>query len=96
MAAYIILSKLSHDAFRDPKEFPAIAKAVADRIKRDCPGVQWKQSFATMGRYDVVDVVEAEDPGQVERAALIIRALGHATTETLAATPWQDFLGRLR
>ena len=38
-------------------------------------------SFATIGRFDVVDVVEAEDPTQVEKAAMIIRAYGHSTTE---------------
>jgi uncharacterized protein with GYD domain len=92
MATYVILSKLSPEAFRDPKEFPGIAKTVADRIRKECPDVQWKQSFATMGRFDVVDIVEAKGPEQVEKAAMIIRAHGHATTETLPARPWDDFL----
>jgi uncharacterized protein with GYD domain len=48
-----------------------------------------------MGRFDVVDVVDARDPQEVERAAMIIRALGHATTETLTATPWDEFLKAL-
>ena len=37
---------------------------------------------------------EASDMKQVE-AAMIIRAYGHSTTETLKATPWKDFLGAL-
>ncbi len=92
MASYVILSKLSPEAFRDPKEFPRMARTVSERIKKECPGVAWKQSFATMGQFDVVDIVEAPDPKQVEKAAMIIRAYGHATTETLPATPWDDFL----
>ena len=36
-------------------------------------------------------IVEAADP-KVERAALLIRAYGHASTETLVATPWTGFL----
>ncbi|HYL97692.1 MAG TPA: hypothetical protein VEZ90_01970 [Blastocatellia bacterium] len=32
---------------------------------------------------------------QVEKAAMIIRAYGHSTTETLVATPWKDFLDML-
>jgi len=28
----------------------------------------------------------------VEKAAMIIRAYGHAATETLVATPWKEFL----
>jgi len=37
----------------------------------------------------VVDIIESDDPREVERAALIIRGYGHATTETLPATPWK-------
>ena len=48
-----------------------------------------------MGRFDVVDIVESDDPMQIEKAAMIIRAYGHATTETLSATPWREFLAAL-
>ena len=95
MAIYVILSKLSSDAFEDPKEFRKIAETVASRIRKQCPGVTWKQSFATLGRFDVVDIIESRDPKQVARAALLIRGYGHATTETLPATEWKEFLGTL-
>jgi uncharacterized protein with GYD domain len=42
-----------------------------------------------------VDIVEAADAKEVEKAAMIIRALGHSTTETLLATPWKEFLAAL-
>ena len=64
-------------------------------IKGQCPGVVWKDSYATLGRFDVVDIVESKDIKQVERAAMIIRAYGHSTTETLVATPWREFLSNL-
>ena len=95
MASYIILSRVSPDAFRDPKDFKQAAVTVAAKIKSECPGVTWKDSFATMGRFDVVDIVEADDPKQVGKAAMIIRAYGHSTTETLVATPWKEFLAGL-
>ena len=95
MGTYVILSKLSPEAFEDPKEFRKLAAAVSSRIRKQCPGVTWKQSFATLGRFDVVDIVESKDPEQVARAALLIRGYGHATTETLPATPWKDFLDSL-
>ncbi|MBZ5502325.1 MAG: GYD domain-containing protein [Acidobacteriia bacterium] len=95
MATYVILSRFSPDAFRDPREFKKLAKTVSAKIKSDCPDLAWKHSFATLGRFDVVDVVETDDPKQIERAAMIIRAYGHSTTETLAGTPWKDFLARL-
>jgi uncharacterized protein with GYD domain len=92
METYIILSKISPEAFREPKDFRQLAARVSERIKTDCPGVVWKDSYATMGRFDVVDIVEAKDAASVEKAAMIIRALGHSTTETLFATPWKKFL----
>lgn len=95
MATYVILSRFSPEAFRDPKDFRKLAEAVSSKIKKECRGVTWKASFATLGRFDVVDIVEADDAKQIEKAAMIIRAYGHSTTETLLATPWNDFLRML-
>ena len=95
MATYVILSRFSPEAFREPKDFTKLAEAVSSKIKSECPEVRWKDSFATLGRFDVVDVVEADDPKQIEKAAMIIRAYGHSTTETLVATPWKEFLAAL-
>lgn len=95
MATYVILSRFSPEAFRDPKEFKKLAEAVSSRIKKECPKIVWKHSFATLGRFDVVDIVEAADAKEIERAAMIIRSHGHSTTETLAATPWKEFLETL-
>ena len=95
MATYVILSRFSPEAFSDPKDFKRLATDVSRKIKSECPSVFWKDSFAMMGRFDVVDIVEADDPIQVEKAAMIIRAYGHSTTETLVATPWKEFLDML-
>ena len=95
MATYVILSRFSPEAFRDPKDFKKLADAVSEKIRKDCPAVRWKESYSTLGRFDVVDVVEADDPKQLEKAAMIIRAYGHSTTETLPATPWKEFLATL-
>ena len=95
MTTYIIPSRFSPEAFEDPKNFRELAAAVAEKVKRQCPDVTWKGSFATLGRFDVVDFVEADDPKQIEKAAMIIRAYGHSTTETLVATPWNEFLSVL-
>ncbi|MBA7711525.1 hypothetical protein ES703_120491 [subsurface metagenome] len=95
MATYVILSRISPEAFRDPKDFKQLADTVSTKIKSDCPGVVWKDSYATLGRFDIVDIVESDDSKEVEKAAMIIRAYGHSTTETLAATPWKEFLANL-
>ncbi len=88
-------SRFSPEAFKEPSEFKKLADAVSSKIKKECKGTIWKHSFATLGRFDVVDVVETEDPEEIQRAAMIIRSYGHSTTETLLATPWKDFLSSL-
>jgi uncharacterized protein with GYD domain len=95
MATYIILSRVSPVAFDDPKRFAKIAENVAAEIKKQCPAVTWKDSFATLGRFDVVDIVESDDPDQVTRAAMIIRAYARSATETMPATPWKQFIEKL-
>lgn len=92
---YIILSRFSPEAFDDPEKFKELASEVSAKIKKQFPDVTWKGSFATLGRFDVVDLVEAEDPKQIEKAAMIIRGYGHSMTETLVATPWKEFLTTL-
>ena len=92
MTIYIILSRISPEAFSDPFEFKKIAEAVSSRIKKECPDVIWRESYSTTGRFDAVDIVESDDPQQVMTATMIIRAYGHSTTETLAGIPWDEFL----
>ena len=95
MQTYIILSRFSPRTITEPKELKPVAKIVADKIKDECPQVHWKESYAVMGRYDVVDIVESDDLEQVQKAAMIIRSYGHSATETMVATPWHDFLEML-
>jgi uncharacterized protein with GYD domain len=66
MGTYIILSRFSPRVFDDPQQFRAVARAVSARIKSDCPNVTWKESYVTLGRFDVVDLVEAVEHGKPE------------------------------
>ncbi len=95
METYIILSKISPDAVSEPSELPALAGRVCGKIKTLCPEVVWKDSYAILGRFDVLDIIEAPSRESAEKAALVIRSYGHATTETLAVTPWKQFISSL-
>ena len=95
MATYIILSRVSPQAIEDPGEFKRLADKVSAKIKKDCPGIVWKDSYGVLGRFDVVDIVEADDPDVVARAVMILRTSGHESTETMLATPWKEFLAKL-
>ncbi len=95
MATYVILSRVSPQVLEEPKDFKQLAERVSAKVKAKCPGVVWKESYATLGRFDVIDIVESDDPKQVARATMILRTSGHETTETLLATPWKEFLADL-
>ena len=92
MSTYIILSQLSADAMDEPKKLRSLADKVSEKIKTECPNVKWKDSYATLGSLDVVDIVEAPSLEDVAKAAMMIRSYGHATTQTLPAIPWKDFV----
>ncbi len=51
-----MISKTSKSCFRGVSE-----------EKKQCPDITWKGSFATLGRFDVVDLVEAETPSKLRR-----------------------------
>ena len=50
-----------------------VADTVAQLIKEQCLNVRWKDSYALMGRFDVVDIVEAAKPSEVEMAVMNAR-----------------------
>ncbi len=95
MQTYIILSKISPDALHKPEDFKRMADTVKDKIKKECPDVVWKDSYAVKGQYDVVDIVESGDSGQVDKASMIIRSHGRSDTQTMQASPWKEFLDAL-
>jgi len=95
MATYVILSRVSPKAFNNPDDFRRLAKEVGEKIRSQCPGVRWKASYGLFGRFDVLDILEAGDPKDVAKAAGIIRAYGHASTESMPAVPWKEFLESL-
>lgn len=51
MKTYVIHSRLSPEAFQDPKEFKQLATTVSEKIKAECPDVVWKDSNITLGRH---------------------------------------------
>lgn len=92
MTTYIILSRLSSEFLKEPQSVLKLAKTVAEKIKADCPEVHWKASYATLGPYDIIDIVEAPNPKAIEKVVLILRSYAHEQTVTSVATPWDDFL----
>lgn len=93
MLTFVLLTKLSADAVKDPNNIEEINRKITDRVKSQCPGVKWVGSYSILGPYDYLDIFEAPDEKIASKVAIIVRSFGHATTETWLATPWEKFLG---
>ncbi len=96
MATYIMLTKLSAEAVKDPRSIEQLGKDVTQKLKAQVPQANWLASYSLLGPYDYLDIFEAPDERSASQAALIVRTFGHATTETWTAIPWDRFLGLVR
>lgn len=91
MPTYIILTKLSPQALTEPSAVEEFSRRVEEQVRRDCPNVRWIENYAILGPYDYLDVFEASGEEEAVKLSLIVRSVGHATTETWIATPWERF-----
>jgi len=92
METFIMLTRLSPEAVSEPKFIEKVEKKVVDRIRKACPEVKWIGSYSVLGPYDYVDIFEAPNGEIATKVALLVRSLGHATTETWVATKWDRFV----
>ena len=56
---------------------------------------EWLTDLRCVGGEVGLRDVEADDPKELEKAAMIIRAYGNSTTETMMTRPWKEFLEML-
>ena len=92
MGTYVMLTRLSSEALKQPQSVTDLNKQVEDRIKKECPGIKWLANYAVLGPCDYLDIFEAPDSDAATKVALLVRSFGHGTTETWVATPWDRFL----
>jgi uncharacterized protein with GYD domain len=59
-------------------------------------GVKVQQQYATLGRFDFVNIVEAPDLATVMKASVELAARGSVRIETLAALPIEQFSSTVR
>ncbi|MEO1240830.1 MAG: GYD domain-containing protein [Pseudomonadota bacterium] len=91
MTTYIMQTRLSHEALKSPSSLENLERAVMERIRAECPDVDWKHSYVVLGPCDYLDIFEAPDNNAATKVATIIRTFGHAQTEIWGATEWDKF-----
>ena len=88
MHTYIWLVKFTDQGIRNVKETTKRAKSFKEMAEKK--GAKVKEILWTMGRYDLVLVIDAVDDETMSRLALGLGMLGNAKTETLKAFSAQE------
>jgi uncharacterized protein with GYD domain len=91
MPTFIMLTRLAHGALQSPSSLENLEREVMERVRAECPEVDWSASYAVLGPCDYLDIFTAPDNNTATKVATIIRTFGHAQTEVWAATEWQEF-----
>ena len=89
MATFIGLMNWTDQRIKNVKDSPARVAEVGGQMS--ALGVEIKSIFVTMGRYDLVAIVEAPSAEAVASALLSVARQGNVRTETLQAFPFDEF-----
>ena len=88
MPTYIGLVKLTDQGIRNVKETTKRAKSFREMAEK--AGVKTREILWTMGRYDIVLVIDAPNDETMSRLTLGLGMMGNAKTETLKAFSAQE------
>ena len=88
MPSYVMLATFTDQGIRGIKDSPKRQEAFRNLCEKG--GVKVKDVFRTMGRYDVVAVLEAPDDVTLSGVLYSLGALGNLHTETLRAFTRQE------
>ena len=89
MSTYIVLFRWTQQGISNVKDSPSRLDAGREAFKKR--GITMKETYLTMGRYDLVQVFEAPDDETYASALLSLGAQGNVQTETLKAFTEDQF-----
>ena len=97
MPAYVLLLRLTDQGIRNVQKLPDALDLNAQGIG-PLMGVQIKQFFVTVGRYDAVALVEAKSDEHLAQFALTVAGFGNVRTESLRAfgdSEFRELIGKM-
>jgi uncharacterized protein with GYD domain len=94
MPLYVMLSRLTDKGAETLKSNPERIIEVDSQLSE--MGLEVKEQYAVLGRYDFVNIVEAPDDATIARVSVELGSRGSIRLETMAAMPVEDFIGSLK
>jgi uncharacterized protein with GYD domain len=93
MPTYILLTTLTSEGVQTIKNNPARIREVNREVEQ--LGATVTAQWATLGRFDFVNVLEAPDEETIARVSMELGSRGTGRYETLTAIPVDDFIASL-
>ena len=90
MATYVLLTKVTAAGVKTLQSNPRRIKEVNKDV--EALGARVVAQYATLGRYDFVNVVEAKDADTMARVSVSLGARGTLSIESLTAIPIESFI----
>ncbi len=94
MATYVLLTRVTASGVKTIQSNARRIKEVNKEI--EALGCRIVAQYATLGRYDFVNIVEAKDNETIARVSVNLGARGTVQITTLPAIPVADFVERLK
>jgi uncharacterized protein with GYD domain len=93
MPTYILLTTLTSEGVQTIKNNPARIREVNREVEQ--LGARVVSQWATLGRFDFINVLEAPDEETIARVSMELGSRGTGRYETLTAIPVDEFIASL-
>jgi uncharacterized protein with GYD domain len=91
MPTFILLSKIAPTAAPQMTDLAEMDRKFERGLADEVPEVVRKASYALLGPYDFMHIIEAPDAVAAAKVALMVNRFGVGSTQTLTAIPFEAF-----
>ncbi len=92
MKTYVLMTKLSPDQLRSPKQREEMGRDWMDMVREKCPQVKFLSHYALLGEYDFLSIYEAPDEETAAKVSLISLSHGALSAESWTAIPYKRYI----
>ena len=94
MAKFIRLASLTEQGVRNIKNLKGMLGEAKEIMKAN--GASLESAYMTLGRYDIIAVIDAPDAATAAKVSALIGAQGNFRAETLSAVSMEDFMSSIQ
>jgi uncharacterized protein with GYD domain len=92
MKTFVLMTKLSPELLRQPKQRAEIGREWLEMVKKKCPEVKFVAHYALLGNFDFLDIYEAPDEETAAKVSLISLSHGALAAESWTAIPYKRYI----